>query len=188
MERAHSRAFVYVVAAGRAMVKVGIASDVRKRLKGLQTGAPLPLELVHQVEVAGPHALPIEQQVHHKLRKHRVHGEWFRVERSRAVAALDQVANAYARDHALAGADEDGMTIAMLRCRDCAHSASVRVPAVHRLKFKCSACGSGQDRLAKLGACYSPHSTFGSLQRLFCGLIHFKFGEPPNDPPSPCTR
>lgn len=66
--------FCYVIKAkGDSPIKVGKALDVLDRLGQLQTGNPRPLELVQiLVGYSG-----LEWQLHHKLRRCRMTGEWF---------------------------------------------------------------------------------------------------------------
>jgi hypothetical protein len=56
------------------LVKIGYATNVRKRLAGLQTGSAAKLELLCTVD---PVRYP-ERTLHHRFRADRVHGEWFR--------------------------------------------------------------------------------------------------------------
>ena len=56
-------------------VKIGRARDVRARLRALQIGASHPLELLLVVEAADLVAL--EEELHARFRRDRLHGEWF---------------------------------------------------------------------------------------------------------------
>lgn len=60
-------------------VKIGIASDVEKRIATLQTANPRVILLKRQYGPFGrKEALEIEGQIHKRLAKMRVRGEWFR--------------------------------------------------------------------------------------------------------------
>lgn len=59
---------------GGDLVKIGSAVDVQARLKALQTGSPVRLELIGALSAfAGE-----EYEFHAELAKFRVHGEWFK--------------------------------------------------------------------------------------------------------------
>ncbi|NIA72299.1 hypothetical protein HBA54_27285 [Pelagibius litoralis] len=67
---------VYFAQAGDAgPIKIGFASDVEKRLAGLQTGNPEPIRLLNIVP-DGTRSL--EARIHAKFGEHRLRGEWFR--------------------------------------------------------------------------------------------------------------
>lgn len=134
--------YIYIISAGRGQLKVGIAQDIQKRMAQLQTGCPEHLRLVHQVPIVAIKAQRLEKALHRRLKRYRIRGEWFRLSAAFAIKAVESAASSFARDHTLAQADDDGMVIAWLHCRDCGHIGSARVPAAHRLRFKCSGCGS----------------------------------------------
>lgn len=64
---------VYFIQAETGPIKIGVASDVRKRLGNLRGASPVPLTLLLSIS-GGPMA---EYSFHHKFRAHRLHGEWF---------------------------------------------------------------------------------------------------------------
>jgi hypothetical protein len=67
-------AFVYVVQAqGDSPIKVGTATDVRVRIKDLQTGNPRPLRL----RAVLPGSYDLEHVLHKELAGYRMVGEWF---------------------------------------------------------------------------------------------------------------
>jgi predicted GIY-YIG superfamily endonuclease len=55
--------------------KIGIATDVQKRISGMQTGSPYPIVLVASVEVDNPLALERELHAAYEHRHHK--REWF---------------------------------------------------------------------------------------------------------------
>jgi hypothetical protein len=67
------KAGVYFIRAG-GMVKIGTSIDVAKRVAGLRTMSPAPLELL-AVAKGGPDE---EREVHRHFAHLRQHGEWFR--------------------------------------------------------------------------------------------------------------
>jgi DNA segregation ATPase FtsK/SpoIIIE-like protein len=74
---AYSDRFVYLLRAGEGHYKVGIARDVLKRIKTIQTGNSYPVELIAAVYV--PQSQSVEQELHEWLAEHRTDGgrEWF---------------------------------------------------------------------------------------------------------------
>lgn len=65
---------VYLIEAASGQIKIGIAIDVDKRLKTLQSAHGDPLKVL--AEFAGGHDL--EQKLHKALAAYRLKGEWFR--------------------------------------------------------------------------------------------------------------
>lgn len=67
--------WVYVVSseAEPKIVKIGVASNVERRIKSLQTGAAT--RIVLRWSVRG--GLPLESHLHEKFRRLRLNGEWF---------------------------------------------------------------------------------------------------------------
>lgn len=72
--------------------KIGIAQNVEKRVKGVQTGCPLQVTLVHTTELL-PREIAswIEKTTHYRLKQHKTLGEWFRITPQQAVTAIQQV-------------------------------------------------------------------------------------------------
>lgn len=59
-------------------IKIGIAKDVDRRIRQLQTGCPQKLYLLKAISVAAPRH--IEQRLHQKYRHYRIErGEWFKL-------------------------------------------------------------------------------------------------------------
>lgn len=86
--------YVYIIAheeSGGAVgpVKVGVASDPRTRLKGLQTGNPRPLVLAAIFGTPNRSiALALETAFHEVMADHRLSGEWFNLAPERASVAM----------------------------------------------------------------------------------------------------
>lgn len=73
---------VYIMAApamkGLTYFKVGITSDIAKRVCGVQTGCPLRIARAWAMNVvSNGHAQSIESSMHGKLSPFHSHGEWF---------------------------------------------------------------------------------------------------------------
>lgn len=80
---------VYVIQAEGGPVKVGIATDLAKRLAVLRSASPLPLEVAYAHEVACSHrAAAIEKTALTILETDRSHGSWFKVSAEVATAAI----------------------------------------------------------------------------------------------------
>lgn len=54
-------------------IKIGFTTDLKKRLKSLQTGSPNKLEVLAAIEAGGSQ----ERAYHDQFAAHRLHGEWF---------------------------------------------------------------------------------------------------------------
>ena len=80
LETPDGRTFVYCVyAVGTEFVKIGIANDIRERLRGLQTGCPYKLELVaFKGYERRNDAIETESSLHLYFMDSSVHGEWFK--------------------------------------------------------------------------------------------------------------
>lgn len=102
---------IYVMGADQdGPVKIGMSSDMAKRVLTLQTGNPLPL-MIHGFRLVMPKNLPpgrqadtvrhlvecasrVEKHVHYELQKMelRLMGEWFDLTADEALAVLDKAA------------------------------------------------------------------------------------------------
>ena len=71
--------FVYVIGPVERtepyLVKIGWAGNVTQRRRGLQTGSPVRLEILHIIQADDAYRL--EQEIHGELDEYRRHGEWF---------------------------------------------------------------------------------------------------------------
>lgn len=90
---ARNKSYVYILKAGlgaKSPIKVGVADNVQKRIKQLQTGNPFELLLVMHFECnSRSHAFHIEKTIHEILEGQRLCGEWFRVSRSRLMKVIN---------------------------------------------------------------------------------------------------
>ena len=76
---------IYIMAApamkGLTYFKVGITSDIAKRVCGVQTGCPLRISRVWVILAGGNgHAQAVESAMHSNLSAFHSHGEWFALE------------------------------------------------------------------------------------------------------------
>ncbi len=67
------RRSVYFIAGDSGPIKIGMASDIRRRLRELQRGSPVKLAVLAATEGGGL----IECWYHQRFASHRLHGEWF---------------------------------------------------------------------------------------------------------------
>lgn len=72
--------YVYFIQAGEnGPVKIGVANNVNGRLDQLQTGNHLKLTILKKIKyLSKSNSYHIEGQLHHKFRKYRIRGEWFK--------------------------------------------------------------------------------------------------------------
>lgn len=85
----NGRSFVYAIGDGHGNVKLGVADDVRKRIRQLQTGNPSRLYLVAFLTLYRRcDADRIEREAHRANATERKAGEWFSLSDSCAVQAL----------------------------------------------------------------------------------------------------
>lgn len=74
MITAASRGCVYFVQSTQGgLIKIGVATELKKRLKGLQSMCPIPLVCLGIV----PGYAELEQSLHTRFAMYRRHGEWF---------------------------------------------------------------------------------------------------------------
>jgi len=93
MSGAEREAFVSVVAAASGLVRIGVAGDPRKRLRELQVGSPVKLELA----LAQPHpgrldAAAVVAALERQFADRRAHGSWYRLTAADVRSALQNPA------------------------------------------------------------------------------------------------
>jgi hypothetical protein len=97
MEIVHMKNFVYVMGAATGPQKIGIAGNVARRLRSIQTGSHVPIVLAFSAETEGDGvAEKVENYAHWLLREKRLHGEWFDVTPSEARTAVNNAVIAVA--------------------------------------------------------------------------------------------
>lgn len=74
--------YVYFIKAGKnkkAPIKIGVATNIERRLATLQTGNHLELFLLAAIKCdSKSHAYGLESMFHRMLKRHKMRGEWFR--------------------------------------------------------------------------------------------------------------
>lgn len=77
---------IYVIQAASGAVKIGIAQDVKARLRELQTGNHEHLTTLYQLEFANREiAAALELVLHKRYTNHALRGEWFTVDTDRLI-------------------------------------------------------------------------------------------------------
>lgn len=74
--------YVYIIQSGdrpKSPIKIGVSSNIDKRVSDLQTGNPHPLKVMAAIECRDKKdAYKLENLIHRKLTRYRMKGEWFR--------------------------------------------------------------------------------------------------------------
>ena len=73
--------FVYFAEAMNGLLKIGVAADVAKRMRGLRAMSLIPLYLFHVVSCQGENHRDVEAAFHRRFAGQRHHGEWFHLRR-----------------------------------------------------------------------------------------------------------
>lgn len=71
--------YLYLISGG-GLTKIGIADDVKKRVKTLNLASPVQLEVIASFFV--PNAMTVEGELHTRFKDKRVRGEWFDLSQS----------------------------------------------------------------------------------------------------------
>ena len=84
------RQYIYVIKNPlNETIKIGVANDVEKRIKQLQTGAGIELELIYKSMICS-NAFSIEKDVHKHFEEYRTFGEWIKVNTTIVINFLEQ--------------------------------------------------------------------------------------------------
>jgi hypothetical protein len=76
----------FVLDTNTSHVKIGRGSDVRRRVRNLQTGNPSPLQLMGWIEVENDNE--VERRLHARYQEQRGIGEWFSIGPTEVLAEL----------------------------------------------------------------------------------------------------
>lgn len=132
---------VYVVRGGFRHIKIGISSDVQRRLGSIQTGCPFPVKLLGQWRT--PHARKVEKAAHKALMKYRTTGEWFNIAENVGMAVVDTLVKANPRSNHL----PTMLPLpAVVFCGNCTHHKVMQVKSPllsprQTTAFRCTKCG-----------------------------------------------
>lgn len=82
--------FIYLIESEETKkLKIGYTNDPQQRCKSLQTGNSEKLNLIYQIPVPEKKARNIEKKLHHELSIYRVRGEWFKMEKQKAISLME---------------------------------------------------------------------------------------------------
>lgn len=81
--------FIYFISSDE-LTKIGISEDPQKRIKTLQVGNPIKLELMATIGKANRN---LESQIHEYFNDERINGEWFRIGLIELIQFLDEFKN-----------------------------------------------------------------------------------------------
>lgn len=126
---------VYVMTAGWREVKIGISTNVERRLSGVQTGCPHRVKLASQWRT--PHARKVEKAAHAALVKYRTSGEWFKLPTPVAIAVVDTLVKANPRSNHLPSI---GALPAVVFCWNCNHHRVMHISPIRATSFRCTKC------------------------------------------------
>lgn len=136
--------YIYVITCGSEFLKVGVAVDPSKRLKELQTGAPLRLRLYQAIKIdTAKLAYKYEKAVHRQLAPFATAGEWFKVAPPIAVEAITFViAGPPKNKDAAIDIQAARHFRSTLRCPYCAHQAQTNLTnkQIWKSTFRCKSC------------------------------------------------
>lgn len=88
------KALIYILrtpGVNRPILKIGITSDLKRRLKILRTACPYIVQLVETFEVNASAVHKLEAIIHKRLKDRRVRGEWFDTTTERALKTTTEV-------------------------------------------------------------------------------------------------
>lgn len=85
--------WIYIIGVEKNPVKIGIATDLRKRLGHLQIGCPDELIVHHTVRAPTRNLKVIEGLAHRRLHSSHRRGEWFNVDADDALAEVRAIAD-----------------------------------------------------------------------------------------------
>lgn len=68
---------------GDKFYKIGVATSMKSRLGSIKVGNPFPVYVVTKHLVENAHE--VEKEIHHRLKKRRTSGEWFKLEPAEVV-------------------------------------------------------------------------------------------------------
>ena len=82
--------YVYILRSGNTNnFKIGVSKNIENRIKQLQTGAGIELELIYKSMICS-NAFSIEKDVHKHFEEYRTFGEWFKINPTIVINFLEQ--------------------------------------------------------------------------------------------------
>lgn len=78
--RRNLRHSIYLIGAENGLVKIGISSNVERRIVRIRLISPVAIKLLFSIPV--PNAVSVERELHKQFSHKRQHGEWFSLSRA----------------------------------------------------------------------------------------------------------
>lgn len=127
---------IYVVHGGPKHVKIGIASDVKRRIAGIQTGCPYRVGLVKSWLT--PNARIIEKRAHRAFGKYQSAGEWFTLPTKVAMTGVAALVRCHPRSNELREYSLGNPTLVF--CSYCANCRTFPAVPEFSARFRCTKC------------------------------------------------
>lgn len=143
--------YIYVIAAANHSVKIGIAGNPQFRLRELQTGCPFRLKVFAQFKITNrSSALKLERQIHKRLGRVQLEGEWFNITAPDAVATITSILSGAPTNQdakaEIAAAREfrQKPSHRIIVCPYCQHAKQTALDnkTIWHGKFRCTACNA----------------------------------------------
>lgn len=125
---------VYVALGGARHVKIGVSSDVERRMMALQTGCPHEVSLIKSWPT--PRARKIEAMAHRVLGEFRRSGEWFHIPNSQACAVVEALVKEQPRSTKILARPLNPIVF----CWKCGHHATMAKMPENLAALRCSKC------------------------------------------------
>jgi hypothetical protein len=142
--------YIYVIVGTPDTIKIGVATNVKSRLSGIQTGSPVKLKVFHTFKVPAERAFAIESVVHERLAKYELEGEWFRFCAAQAVVIISKILKAdvasAARGKIYLDRSPQPLELRLV-CPQCRHTAMTNLTKdeIWNRMFRCTACHASVD-------------------------------------------
>ena len=90
---------IYFISDEKGSIKIGVASDIEKRLSSLQTGNPNPLKVKRLIRIKGVNDYEAERALHDHFKEYQLTGEWFKEDAVKDLLSMnDEEATTFIRD------------------------------------------------------------------------------------------
>lgn len=107
--------------------KIGIARDPKERLGDLQVGNPIELKLIYYTPIHDDkQAFYLESRIHRKLKYLKMSGEWFDIQPSAAILAIQKIILGKDKEKP----SENLLDTLIINCPRCKHYTEI-----HRSQF-----------------------------------------------------
>ena len=90
--------YLYVIGGTEKPYKIGITTNLERRLKNLQTGHPHKLRIHYKEEIPDNQVRLLEQTIHRVIKHRQTHGEWFDIDLDQAISEVKYARIRYLKD------------------------------------------------------------------------------------------